>query len=85
MSSYARYCHSQAAECARRAKLAISPDVKAYHQRLGLQWLKLTEKARAAGERNETKNPAAVVSIPCLHAPARPLSRPPHAVQRAMI
>jgi hypothetical protein len=30
---------------ARRAKLAISQ----YHQRLGLQWLKLTEEARATG------------------------------------
>jgi hypothetical protein len=48
MSSYARYCDRQAAECARRARLASSPDVKAYHQRLGLQWRKLTEKARAA-------------------------------------
>jgi hypothetical protein len=49
MSSYARYCDRQASECARRARLASSPDIKAYHQRLVLQWLKLTEKARAGG------------------------------------
>ena len=48
MSSYARYCQTQATHCARRAKLASSPDVKAYHRRLGLQWLKLAEKARVA-------------------------------------
>ena len=29
MSSYARYCQVQAAECARRAKLASSPDIAA--------------------------------------------------------
>ena len=48
MSSYARYCQTQATHCARRAKLASSPDVKAYHRRLALQWLKLAEKARVA-------------------------------------
>jgi hypothetical protein len=51
MSSYARYCQTQATHCARRAKLASSPDVKAYHRRLGLQWLKLAEKARVASGR----------------------------------
>jgi len=48
MSSYARYCQVQAAECARRAKLASSPDIAAERRNLGLRWLKLAEKALAA-------------------------------------
>jgi hypothetical protein len=57
MSSYARYCRDQAAECARRARLASSPEVVAECRNLGLRWLKLAEKARAAdrpfGRRSE--------------------------------
>ena len=50
MSSYARYCQSQ--DCGLRAAGQISsPDIKAYHRRLGLQWFKLAEKARVAGGR----------------------------------
>jgi hypothetical protein len=45
MSSYARYCRDQAAECARRVKLASSPEVVANCRDLGLRWLKLAEKA----------------------------------------
>jgi hypothetical protein len=46
MSSYATYCSDQAAECARRAKLARSPEVAAYCRDLGLRWRKLAERAR---------------------------------------
>jgi hypothetical protein len=46
MSSYATYCWDQAAECARRAKLARSPEVAAYCRDLGLRWRKLAERAR---------------------------------------
>jgi len=49
MSSYARYCRDQAAECARRARLARSPEVVERCRRLGLQWLKLAQKAEASG------------------------------------
>jgi hypothetical protein len=49
MSSYARYCRDQAAECARRARLASSPEIIARCRRLGLQWLKLAQKAEATG------------------------------------
>jgi hypothetical protein len=49
MSSYARYCRDQAAECARRARLASSPEVVARCRRLGLQWVKLAQKAEASG------------------------------------
>jgi hypothetical protein len=48
MSSYARYCREQAAECARRARMASSPEVAAERRDLGLKWLKLAEKAQAA-------------------------------------
>jgi hypothetical protein len=45
MSSYARYCRDQAAECARRVKMASSPEVASSCRDLGLRWLKLAEKA----------------------------------------
>jgi hypothetical protein len=48
MSSYARYCRNQAAECARRARLASSPEIAAERRDLGLRWLKLAERAQAA-------------------------------------
>jgi hypothetical protein len=47
MSSYARYCQRQALECARRARMASSPDVAAYQRALGLHWVKLAQKERA--------------------------------------
>ncbi|TMK07858.1 MAG: hypothetical protein E6G75_22855 [Alphaproteobacteria bacterium] len=48
MSSYVMYCRAQAAECARRVKLASSPEIAASHRSLGLRWLRLAEKAQAA-------------------------------------
>ncbi len=50
-SSYATYCRDQAAECARRAKLARSPEVAAYCRDLGLRWRKLAERARKPDSR----------------------------------
>src|SRR5215467_3499670 len=47
MSSYAKYCRDQAAECARRVRLANSPEVVANCRNLGLRWLKLAAKAEA--------------------------------------
>jgi hypothetical protein len=41
------YCRAQAAECARRAKLASSPELAAERRNLGLRWLRLAEKAKA--------------------------------------
>jgi hypothetical protein len=49
MSSYAKYCRDQAAECARRARLASSPDIAANSRTLELRWLKLAEKASTPG------------------------------------
>ena len=45
MSTYAKYCRDQAAECERRVKMASSPEVAANCRDLGLRWLKLAEKA----------------------------------------
>ena len=50
MSSYANYCRDQAAECARRVKLANSPEVADSCRNLGLRWLKL---ARNEGEKRQ--------------------------------
>ena len=47
MSLYARYCQRQAQECARRAKLARSPEVVTHYRSLGLRWVKLAQKERA--------------------------------------
>ncbi len=49
MSSYGGYCQRQAAECARRVKLARSPEVVIHYRSLGLRWLKLAQKERARG------------------------------------
>ena len=45
MSSYASYCHDQAAYCARRARLASSPEVVAYCRSLEFRWLELAARA----------------------------------------
>jgi hypothetical protein len=49
MSSYESYCQDQAAECARRARLASSPEIVAYCRTLELRWLKLAEQAQETG------------------------------------
>jgi hypothetical protein len=46
MSSYETYCEDQATDCARRARLARSPEIVAYYQGLGLRWLSLAEHAQ---------------------------------------
>jgi hypothetical protein len=49
MSSYATYCQDQATDCARRARLAMSPETAAYYQGLGQRWLRLAEHAQGTG------------------------------------
>jgi hypothetical protein len=51
MSSYAKYCRDQAAECARRVRLASSPEIAANCLTLELRWIKLAEKAEATDRR----------------------------------
>jgi hypothetical protein len=49
MSSYAGYCQYQAADCARRARLASSPELVAYCRSLEFRWLRLAEQAQETG------------------------------------
>src|SRR6266436_2342793 len=49
MSSYAKYCQEQATACARRARLASSPEIVAYCRRLEFRWLRLAEQAHETG------------------------------------
>ena len=51
MSNYALYCQIQAAQCARRARLAISPEVIAHFRELGLS------QARPKGVRRKDSRP----------------------------
>jgi hypothetical protein len=61
MSTYAKYCRDQAAECARRVRLASSPEVAANALMLGLRWIKLAEKAdgRRGGVAHSNEAPRA--------------------------
>jgi hypothetical protein len=67
MTSYVMYCQAQAAECARRAKLANSPEIAAERRSLGLRWLRLAEKAKAAGRiraASSAAQPAGLTPVP---------------------
>ena len=46
MSSYASYCQDQRTECARRARLARSPEIATYWQGLAANWLRLAEQSQ---------------------------------------
>ena len=59
MSSYATYCQDQGADCARRARLASSPEIVAYCRSLELCWLKLAEQAQIGGALGHESDPAA--------------------------
>ena len=56
MSSYGTYCQDQAADCARRARLARSPDIAAYCRSLGLRWIRLAEQAQVADPSGRTRD-----------------------------
>ena len=47
--SYASYCQDQATVCARRARLASSPEIVAYCRNLQFRWLRLAAQAQATG------------------------------------
>ena len=49
MSSYASYCQYQGIDCARRARLARSPEIATYWRSLGFRWLRLAEQAEGTG------------------------------------
>ena len=71
MSSYTSYCQDQAADSARRARLARSPEIAAYWRSLGLRWLRLTDHARGTGAAlGDTSERAEASSLhPSLDAP----------------
>ena len=80
MSSYASYCQDQATDCARRARLASSPQVVAYCRSLEFRWLKLAKQAHETGgvlghERN------LAVTLPPLQE--RPAAYPTEYARRA--
>ena len=47
--SYASYCQDQATACARRARLANSPEIVVYFRNLQFRWLRLAAQAQATG------------------------------------
>jgi hypothetical protein len=49
MSSYSSYCQDQATDCARRARVASSPEIVAYCRSLECRWLRLAEQAQETG------------------------------------
>jgi len=49
MSSCASYCQDQATDCARRARLARSPEIVSHCRSLEFRWLRLAEQAQATG------------------------------------
>src|SRR5215831_12836957 len=61
-SSYASYCQGQAADCARRARLARSPEIVAYCRSLELRWRRLAEQAQeTGGALGHESNPVAML------------------------
>ena len=58
MSSYATYCRDQAAECARRARLASSPEIAANSRSLEQRWLKLAARGAIATARPDLSGKA---------------------------
>ena len=70
MSSYANYCQDQAADCARRARLASSPEIVAYCRTLELRWLKLAEQAQDTGGALGHESDPATTLFPLPEKPA---------------
>jgi len=63
VSSYETYCQDQAADCARQARLASSPEIVAYCRSLELCWLELAaQKQKTGGALGHESDPAATWS-----------------------
>ena len=73
---YANYCQDQAAACARRARLASSPE-----STLELRWLKLAEQAQATGSALGHESDPAATLFPLL--PEKPATYPVEYGKRA--
>ena len=70
MSSYATYCQDQAADCARRSRLASSPEIVAYCRSLELRWLKLAARAQETDGELGRESDAAATLLPLPEKPA---------------
>ena len=70
MSSYAKYCQEQATACARRARLANSPEIVAYCRRLEFRWLSLAEQAHETGGALGHESRLTAALFPLHHKPA---------------
>jgi hypothetical protein len=75
MASYATYCEDQAADCARRARLAKSSEVAAYCRSLELRWMRLAEQHKSSTRAaQETSTPSWTHDAPLWHATPRRLA-----------
>ena len=70
MSSYETYCQDQAADCARWARLASSPETVAYCRSLELRWLKLAARAQETDGELGRESDAAATLFPLPEKPA---------------
>ena len=68
--SYGNYCQDQAAACARRAKLASSPEIVAYCRTLERHWLKLAVQAQDTGGALGHESDPAATLFPLPEKPA---------------
>jgi hypothetical protein len=70
MSSYTSYCQDQAGDCARRARLASSPEIGAYCRTLELRWLKLAAQEQETGGALGHESGLTAASFPLHDKPA---------------
>ena len=70
MSSYASYCQDQATDCARRARLARSPEIVAHCRSLEFRWLRLAEQAHGTGGALDHESGLTATSFPLHDKPA---------------
>jgi hypothetical protein len=70
MSSYPTYCQDQARDCARRARLASSPEMVAYCRTLKFRWLTLAEQAQETGGALGHESGLAATMFPLRDKPA---------------
>jgi hypothetical protein len=80
VSYYATYCQDQAADCARRARLASSPEIVAYCRSLELRWLKLAARVQETGGALGHESDPAATGFPL---PERPATYPVEYGKRA--
>jgi len=65
--SYASYCQDQGIDCARRARMASSPEVVTYWRHLGLRGLRLEDQAEGTRAWDNRSDKVEGVSFRCLY------------------